>query len=140
MPGGSVAAIDLGATSGRVVRGTIEDHRISTEVVARFANRPTRTVDGLHWNVLGIFHDVLDGLAGLTRASGPPLSIAVDSWGVDYGLVGAGRLLGNPFHYRDDRNEAGVTAAHALISKEELYQRNGLQSQDGIGAAGTQGR
>ncbi|MGI9597067.1 MAG: rhamnulokinase [Acidimicrobiales bacterium] len=124
---GAVAAIDLGATSGRVVLGTIEDGIVGIEVLHRFANVPTETPDGLHWNVLGLFQGALDGLAALIRDTGSVASIGIDSWGVDYGLMQRGRLLGNPFHYRDERNGAGVEAVHQSIGPAELYQHNGLQ-------------
>ncbi len=124
---GCVAAIDLGATSGRVVRGIIENETIRIEVIHRFANVPTQTPDGLHWNVLGLFQNTLDGLTKLVRHHGPITSIGVDSWAVDYGLIRDARLLGNPFHYRDERNVAGVDDVHQRIDQADLYRRNGLQ-------------
>lgn len=124
---GAVAAIDLGATSGRVVLGKVAGGTIRTEVIHRFANGPTTTPDGLFWDALGLFRSTLDGLAALIREHGPVLSIGVDSWAVDYGLLRDGELLGAPFHHRDERNAAGVEEVHRLIGQEKLYQRNGLQ-------------
>lgn len=130
---GALAAVDLGATSGRVIIGRLEGARpdsitLTTRQLSRFANHPVRTPDGLHWNLLGMYHEVLQGLAAAEHASpGSIASIGVDSWGVDYGLLRDGRLLGTPYHYRDERTAAGVRAVHARVSPEELYARSGIQ-------------
>lgn len=125
--GGAIAAIDLGATSGRVTLGTIENGSIRTEVIRRFTNVPIEASDGLHWDVRGLFQSALHGLSALIGDAGPIVSIGVDSWGVDYGLLRDGELLGDPFHHRDERNPAGVEVVHQRIEPAELYQRNGLQ-------------
>jgi len=130
--GRAVAAVDLGATSGRVIVGRIERGEEGAELrvqsAARFPNTPVRTRDGLHWNILELYRQVLQGLAAAERAApGEIASIGVDSWAVDYGLLRRGRLLGSPFHYRDARCDAGVAAVHARVTAEELYARNGLQ-------------
>jgi rhamnulokinase len=119
------AAADLGAESGRVVVGTLRDARVELEVVHRFANRPVRLPDGLHWNALGLLEGVLDGL----RAAGRVDGVGVDAWGVDYGLVDdAGRLLGLPFHHRDTRTSAMVERAFARVARGELYAATGIQT------------
>ncbi len=118
-----VAAVDLGASSGRVVVGRVGPDELSIETVARFPNGPVRRPDGLHWK----FPALLDhSLAGL-RAAGPVASIGVDSWAVDYGLVRDDGLLDWPWCYRDGRTAAGVEAVHARIGPDELYRRTGLQ-------------
>ncbi len=122
------AAVDLGATSGRVILGTIEDGRLRWQQVSRFPNEPVRIADGLHWDLLGLYRDVLEGLRLLRReTAGRPTSVGIDSWAVDYGLMRGGRLLGLPYHYRDDRVQAGVDRVHGSISPEQLFARNGLQ-------------
>jgi len=123
-----VAAVDLGATSGRVIVGTVERGSLRLRHVARFPNEPVRTRDGLHWDLLGLYRGVLGGLARAVRETpGPIASLGVDSWAVDYGLFRGDALLGLPYHYRDDRNEAGVAAVHAVVDAAALYRRNGLQ-------------
>ncbi len=126
-----VAAVDLGASSGRVVLGEVGPGRLHLEAVARFANDPVRLPDGLHWNLVGLYQHALDGLAEAARRArraGEGLaSVGVDSWAVDYGLLRAGRLLGVPYHYRDEARAAGVEQVHARVGPEELYARNGLQ-------------
>ncbi|MGC5173161.1 rhamnulokinase [Microbacterium sp. DT81.1] len=125
--GGRVAAIDLGATSGRVIVGRVGPGILETETVARFPNDPVRTIDGLHWNILGLYGAASAGLAEAFRRYDDIGSIGIDSWAVDYGLLRRGQLLGVPFHYRDDRNEAGVRAVHRRMPHTDLYARNGLQ-------------
>ena len=125
----SVAAVDLGASSGRVMVGEVARDRLRLQPVARFANGPVRTPDGLHWDVLGLCREALAGLRRATQASEHPLvSVAVDSWAVDYGLLRHGRLLGTPYHYRDERRcEEGPARVLAQVPLEELQARNGLQ-------------
>lgn len=128
MSGQHVAAVDLGATSGRLMLGRVESGRLETRHVARFANDPVRTRDGLHWNILGLYGEVLRGLAAAEREQpGGIASVGIDSWAVDYALMRGGRMLGSPYHYRDERNDAAVAAVHALVPAAELYARNGLQ-------------
>jgi rhamnulokinase len=119
------AAIDLGATSGRVVTGRLRDGRVSLAEAHRFPNRPVRLPDGLHWNLLALFTEALDGL----RRAGAIDGIGVDTWGVDYGLLdGDGRLLGLPYHYRDARTAGMVERAHELVPQAELYATTGIQT------------
>ncbi|WP_166866160.1 rhamnulokinase family protein [Salinibacterium sp. ZJ70] len=124
---GVVAAVDLGATSGRVVLGRISRDGIRIEEVARFPNAPVRTPDGLHWSVSQLYRDVVEGLAEAARRAPDLVSIGIDSWAVDYALLREGRTLGEPYSYRDERNHAAVDIVHRLVSAEELYARNGLQ-------------
>jgi len=126
-----VAAVDLGASSGRVMVGRVAPNELELTEVHRFANEPVRLPDGLHWDILRLYHEILAGLREASRtavAADGLVSVAVDSWAVDYGLLdGAGSLLGDPFHYRDARNAAGVEAVHDVIATDALYARNGLQ-------------
>lgn len=129
MTRGAVAAVDLGATSGRVIVGHVDQAAGALELdhVARFPNGPVRLASGLHWDFTGLYRDLTRGLADAFRREPGVASIGVDSWAVDYGLLRGDRLLGEPFHYRDARNEAAVEAVHARVPFEELYRRNGLQ-------------
>lgn len=126
---GAVAAVDLGATSGRVIVGHVDGAAGTLELdhVARFPNGPVRLASGLHWDVTGLYRDLSRGLADAFRREPGVASIGVDSWAVDYGLLRGERLLGEPFHYRDARNERAVDGVHAIVPFEELYRRNGLQ-------------
>ncbi|WP_338597681.1 rhamnulokinase family protein [Saccharopolyspora sp. SCSIO 74807] len=122
----AVAAVDLGATSGRVMLAHVGPDELRMRTVSRFPNRPVRTRDGLHWNVLELYRDMCDGLATALREASLA-GLAIDSWAVDYALLRGGRVLGQPHHYRDDRNAAAVDAVHELVSPQELYELNGLQ-------------
>ncbi|SIT86904.1 rhamnulokinase family protein [Microbacterium sp. RU33B] len=127
MTTGTVAAIDLGATSGRVIIGRVGPDTLATETVARFPNDPVPTIDGLHWDILSLYGAALNGLRDAFRAEPGIRSVGVDAWAVDYGLLRDGRLLGNPLHYRDDRTARGVAAVHERMPHAELFERNGLQ-------------
>ncbi|WP_370616883.1 rhamnulokinase [Mumia sp. Pv 4-285] len=122
-----VAAVDLGATSGRVVVAEVGPGGARLDVVHRFANTPVRLTDGLHWDVVGLFREVVDGLRLAVRSSPDLAGVAVDSWAVDYALLREGRMVSTPFHYRDPRNAAAVETVHAKVDPAALYARNGLQ-------------
>ncbi|TXS54364.1 rhamnulokinase [Streptomyces sp. t39] len=123
------AAVDLGASSGRVMLGSVGPGTLRLTEVHRFPNRPVRVGGTLHWDVLALYRGVLDGLREAGRAAGGRLDgVGVDSWAVDYGLLDAtGALLGNPVHYRDPRTEGAAEKVHAVIPPEDLYAATGLQ-------------
>lgn len=124
----ALAAVDLGATSGRVIVGHITDGVLDMRHAARFPNDPVRLGESLHWNITELYRQVLAGLATAERdAPGQIASIGIDSWAVDYGLLRNGTLLGIPHHYRDSRCATGVATVHAAVSHQMLYPRNGLQ-------------
>ncbi|MEI4271226.1 rhamnulokinase family protein [Klenkia sp. LSe6-5] len=121
------AAVDLGASSGRVMVADVGPGRLELTEVHRFANRPVAAGGRLHWDVLSLYAGVLDGLRAAGR-TGPLDGVGIDSWAVDVGLLDAdGALLGNPLHYRDAGHEAGVPQVHAVADAAELYRVNGLQ-------------
>jgi rhamnulokinase len=122
------AAVDLGAGSGRVMAGRVDDGVLSLETVHRFPNG-ARVVDGrLRWPMRKLYEEVLDGLARLVERYPQVESIGVDTWGVDYALLdGEGRLLAEPVSYRDDRTASVVDAVHRVVPPEELFALNGLQ-------------
>lgn len=124
---GTVAALDLGATSGRVVVGHIGRNTLEMHEFGRFPNEPVIAGDRLHWNVLGLYSEALRGLRNAFQSHPDTLSVGIDSWAVDYALLHEGRMLGNPFHYRDERTERGVAITHAVVPHSELFARNGLQ-------------
>ncbi|NEB81459.1 rhamnulokinase, partial [Streptomyces sp. SID14478] len=124
MPTTPYAAIDLGASSGRVITARITPDTLRLSEAHRFANRPVRTGPALHWDVLGLYAGILDGL----RKAGAVRSVGIDSWAVDYGLLDAdGALLGNPFHYRDRRTEHVAEKVWAALPAAELYAATGIQ-------------
>ncbi|AYG02498.1 rhamnulokinase [Gryllotalpicola protaetiae] len=127
-PAARLAAIDLGATSGRVILGSVGPNELELRQLARFPNDPVPLRDGLHWNLLGLYRNALDGLALAVREEPGLASVGIDSWAVDYALLHDGRMLGAPFHYRDPRRGAvGPPLVHEHVDAAELYRRNGLQ-------------
>ncbi len=124
---GWVAAIDLGATSGRVMLGRVGPDELSVEVVHRFPNEGVRVADGLHWNVLELYRQVLVGLAKAVAAQPGLRSVGIDSWAVDYALLAGDRMVSSPYHYRDARTERGVDRVHRAVSQGDLYAASGLQ-------------
>jgi rhamnulokinase len=119
-----VAAVDLGASSGRVMVGTVGRDRLTLQEVHRFGNQPVRAGGTWYWDILGIYREVLYGL----RQAGPVHSIGVDSWAVDYGLLdGSGALLGNPVCYRDSRTDGVMDRVLKKVSAEEQFAITGLQ-------------
>ncbi|MEU0154001.1 rhamnulokinase [Micromonospora fulviviridis] len=124
MSSAHLAAVDLGASSGRVMLARIGPGRLELTEVHRFPNEPVRAGDTLHWDILALYRGILDGL----RAAGPVTSIGVDSWAVDYGLLDAsGALLGNPVHYRDGRTDGVAGQVAIQLGEERLYTTTGLQ-------------
>lgn len=124
----TVAAVDLGASSGRVTVGRVGPHTLELEEAYRFANDPVALPDGLHWDALRLYHEIAEGLRRAVRLTPTLVSVGVDGWGVDYGLIDpAGRLLGNPYHYRDGRTAAGVKRVHAVVPQDRLYAMTGTQ-------------
>src|SRR5712692_6121520 len=100
----TMVAVDLGAESGRVTVGRFDGERLAVTEVHRFPNVPVRASGTLRWDILRLYHEVLEGLRAARREAGSVDSIGVDSWAIDFGLLDRkGRLLQNPVHYRDGR-------------------------------------
>lgn len=124
---GVFAAVDLGATSGRVIRAEVSADGVVLREVHRFANEAARDGGVLRWDVTALFAEVLTGLraaAGEEDLDG----IGIDSWAVDYGLLDAdGQLLAEPVAYRDERTTPVIETVHAQVSPERLYATSGMQ-------------
>ena len=119
------AAVDLGATSGRIVLGRFGSRGPLLTEVHRFPNAPVDLNGSLHWDAVGLFQQVLLGLEQLPRGVA---SLGIDTWAIDYGLLDAqGSLLGVPYSYRDRRTQAVAGKVHELMPEAELYARHGLQ-------------
>lgn len=124
----NVAAVDLGAESGRVMLARFDGQHVRLEEAHRFPNRPVMLHGHRFWNLLGLWDEILAGLRKARRLAGSLDSIGVDTWGVDYGLVDAnGFLLGQPFQYRDSRTDGVMGQVFARVPPDVLYQRTGIQ-------------
>ncbi|CAN5493939.1 rhamnulokinase family protein [soil metagenome] len=131
----TVAAVDLGASSGRVMVARLGPDLLQLEEVHRFPNLPVEVSGTLHTDVLGLYRGVLEGLRAAGRSAhqhavGRLDAIGIDSWAVDHGLLDAdGALLGNPVHYRDGRTDGVMDKAFAnLVSSAEVYATTGIQN------------
>lgn len=124
----SYLALDIGAESGRVMLGTLDDGRLKLSESHRFPNGPVRLPDGLHWDVLRLWTEMKHGIASTVNSGAAFDSIGVDTWGVDFALLDRnGTLLGNPFHYRDARTDGMLDEAFQLMPREEIFAQTGIQ-------------
>ena len=120
----TMAAVDLGAQSGRVAVGTLDDGRLTVDEVRRFPNGPVEEGGRLRWDLDGLVRETTEGL----RAAGEVDSIGVDSWAVDFALLTADdSLVESPVHYRDPQRTAALAELDRRISPRELYGRTGIQ-------------
>ena len=114
-------ALDLGASSGRAIIGRFDGERLALEEVHRFANGPVHIPsargDSLHWDTLRLFVEIKEGLTKAAACCGSELvSLGIDTWGVDYGLLDRNdRLLGLPYHYRDSRTDTMMDEAFRRV-------------------------
>src|SRR5947209_4486719 len=115
----NVAAVDLGAESGRVILARFDGRSLGLEEVHRFPNRPVTQHGHRFWNMPGLWDEILAGLRKARQVAGLLDSIGVDTWGVDYGLVYShGFLQGNPFQYRDHRTDGVMEQVFARIPRD----------------------
>jgi rhamnulokinase len=122
-------ALDLGAESGRAMLGQFDGERLALSEIHRFPNGPVRLPDGLHWDALRLWSEIKHGLALAAREHGADLlSLGLDTWGVDFGLLDqGGALLANPYHYRDSRTDGMVEQACRRVPRAEIFQQTGVQ-------------
>ena len=124
----SYLALDLGAESGRVILGHLADHRVELSELHRFSNIPVRLAGGLYWDVLRLFHEMCEGIRIAAKTSDQIDGIAVDTWGVDFGLLNEeGVLLDNPRHYRDSRNNGTYKEIFEKVPRAEVFRNTGIQ-------------
>jgi rhamnulokinase len=121
-------AIDLGAESGRAILATLSNHHLELQELHRFPNVPVRLPTGLYWNTFALFHEIKQGLRAAAHATDQLDGIAIDTWGVDFGLFGAdGALIDNPRQYRDPRTIGMMEQAFATVPRAEIFAQTGIQ-------------
>jgi rhamnulokinase len=122
-------AVDLGASGGRVLAGLFDGEKLAIEEVHRFENGAIHAGGRMYWDVLALWKQILGGMRAAGAAYGDQIvSVGVDTWGVDFALLGRGdELLGNPRHYRDRRTAGIFDKAFAIVSREEIFAHTGLQ-------------
>lgn len=122
-------AVDLGAESGRVMLGALKKNKLQIREIHRFSNGGVSLGKNLYWNMLGLWRGIKRGLAKASdQSEGHLLSVALDTWGVDFGLLDANdNLIGIPYHYRDDRTNGMMETAFKRVSRDEIYAQTGIQ-------------
>jgi len=121
-------AFDYGASSGRMILSKYEDGKISLEELHRFDNEPVRIGKYFYWDTFRLYHELKAGLKKAAALNIPISSLAIDTWGVDYGLIDKdGNVIGMPVHYRDDRTIGVIEEVGKIIPLDELYGVTGIQ-------------
>ena len=121
-------AIDLGASSGRGIVGSFNGKTLSLRENHRFSNDPVTLNGRLHWDILRIFHEIKQSITKTVLEGDNVSSIGIDTWGVDYALLDKhGRMLSNPVHYRDTRNDGVQKKINRIVPAQELYAVAGIQ-------------
>ena len=121
-------ALDLGAESGRGLLGRFDGQHLALEEAHRFPNGPVQMLDTLYWDLPRLFEEIKVSLGKGALQSGELNGVGIDTWGVDFGLIGRGEtLLGNPVHYRDARTNGMLEAAISRVPRERIYEITGLQ-------------
>lgn len=123
-----IAAVDLGAESGRVLLADLSGGAVSLRTIHQFPSPAVRVNGTLRWDVLAIWAEIQAGLRTLCRESGPPAGVGVDSWGVDYVLLRGGEpMLTLPYHYRDERCVGAIDRAEPKASRDAIFAATGIQ-------------
>ena len=121
-------AFDFGASSGRMILSKYQDGKIELEELHRFPNDPVRIGKNFYWDTFRLYHEMKVGLKKAAAKKLPIQSLAIDTWGVDYGLIDKdGNLIGNPVNYRDDRTIGVLEEIGKLVPLDELYAKTGIQ-------------
>ena len=116
-------AIDLGASSGRGIIGSFDGNKIELAENHRFLNEPVMAAGQFTWDILRIYHEIKNSLRACALGEDKDIaSIGIDTWGVDFGFLDKkGRLMGNPVHYRDERNNGMPEYAFGIVPRDEVY-------------------
>ncbi|MES2476018.1 MAG: rhamnulokinase family protein [Verrucomicrobiota bacterium] len=123
-------AVDLGAGSGRVIAARTDFKTLTLEDVHRFDNPGTDLPSGSFWNIVGLYREILEGIRlAVERHGDSVVSIGIDTWACDFGLIDAdGELLGMPHQYRDPRFEGMAERMHGLMPEAEIYAATGIKT------------
>lgn len=122
----TVLAIDLGAESGRVTAVSYDGRRLSLKEISRFPNIPVEAGGTIYWDVLNLWRNISEAIAEGHATS--PVSVGVDTWGVDFALLDHnGQLMGLPVHYRDGRTKGIMEDVFSVVSRREIFRHTGIQ-------------
>ena len=125
----SYLAVDMGASSGRLLIGHFDGKRLELEEVHRYMNGPVEMLGSYYWDLPGLWREVQNGLIKAGEKFGATVeSVGVDTWGLDYAFLDKnGKLLGNPFCYRDPRTDGIMEKSFETVSRDEIFANSGLQ-------------
>jgi len=124
-------AADLGASNGRVMMGSFDGEKVSLSEVSRFSNEYVHVGDADYWDILGIYSNVVKGIAAGAKNSRELSGIGIDTWGVDFGLIDRqGRLIGNPRSYRDPRGLRGMEAFRGKYGDKAAFEITGIADNE----------
>ncbi|MBE7022068.1 MAG: rhamnulokinase [Ruminococcaceae bacterium] len=124
-----VLAFDFGASSGRAMLIAYDGKTLDLQEMHRFSNDPVMIGDNFYWDVLRLFHEIKTGILKTVNAGHKDImAIGFDTWGVDFGLFDEnGRLLGNPYHYRDTRKDGMLEQLDKEVGKKYVFDRTGIE-------------
>ncbi len=123
-----VLALDFGASSGRAMIGRFDGDQITLQEAYRFPNDPVTMNSVLYWDFLRLLHEIKQSLIAVKKQGVSPLSLGIDTWGIDFGLLDEnGHLLENPRHYRNTMGSGAREGVLSLIPGERLYSLTGLE-------------
>lgn len=118
--------LDIGASGGRALVASTDGHTVTLEEIHRFANGPVSVAGSTYWDILAIWQGVCEGIQRLHAVAPTMESIAIDTWGCDFGFLDVdGRLIGNPFTYRDPARRGSIASVNRIIGEDELFERAG---------------
>ena len=121
-------AVDLGATSGRTILGSIEDDKLKQREITRFPNTIIELGGHYYWDLYALYNEIVKGLKVCADEGIELTSIGIDTWGVDFACFGKdGGILRNPYSYRDPHTEGSMEEYFKLIPKEKVYEKTGIQ-------------
>ncbi len=121
-------AVDLGATSGRTILGTLTDGRLEQRELTRFPNPIIHTGGHWHWDLLALYREILEALTLVAKEGTEIASIGIDTWGCDFAMFGKdGGLLRQPYCYRDPHTEGAMEALFERMPREQVYEKTGIQ-------------
>jgi rhamnulokinase len=125
---GQYLAFDLGAESGRAIMGTLTGGHLTVEELHRFPNTPIREGDALHWDFERLWDEIQHGIRIAADRGLKPDGLGIDTWGVDFALIGGdGKLLQKPRHYRDSRNAAALKEMLQIVPAGDIFRYTGIQ-------------
>lgn len=121
-------AVDLGATSGRTILGSIVDGKLEQRELTRFPNNIIQTGGHFFWDIYALYNEIIRGLKVVASEDIEIASIGIDTWGVDFVFIGKdGGVLRNPYCYRDPHTDNAMEEYFRLIPKEKVYEKTGIQ-------------